>query len=144
MEINSIQIATPTNNSTIVGSLENGNTAAFTVASIREGVSKKYVGLVAQESTFAPELTTIFSTLESPVVTSRDSEGVYIVSSDDFLNNKTFWSVTPTPTTSMAASFVTVRHLNDNQRIEIRTFSEDGTLSDEVLNNASILIEVYP
>jgi hypothetical protein len=143
MKINSIQVETPTSDSTVVGSQADGTTAVFTIQSIREGVIKKYRGLISQESGFAPELIEISNTLESPIVTSHFSEGVYRLTCADFLNNKTFWTITPTPTTALAASFITVVHKNDNQTLEIRTFYEDGTLADEVLNNAAIGIEIY-
>ena len=143
MKINSIQVETPTNNSTIVGSLDNGTTATFTIQSIREGVIKKYRGLIAQESGFAPVLTEISDTLDSPITCSYVSEGVYRLTCADFLNNKTFWTVTPTPTTAIAASFLTVVYKNVHQTRAIRTIYEDGTLADEVLNNAAIGIEIY-
>ena len=142
-KINSIQVETPTDLCTVVGSMEDGTTAVFNVQSIREGVIKKYRGLIAQESTFAPTLTNISNTLDSAITLSRFAEGVYRLTCADFLNDKTFWTVTPTPTSATAASFLTVVHKNDNQTLEIRTFYEDGTLADEVLNNAAIGIEIY-
>lgn len=137
-KINSIQVETPTDNSTVVGSQADGTTATFTIQSIREGVIKKYRGLIYQESTFAPELTDIENSLASAITCSRVSAGVYHLVCSEFLNNRTFWSITPTTN-----SFINIRHLLDNQTLELRVYTEDSVLADEELNQAAIGIEIY-
>lgn len=143
MKINSIQVETPTSASTVVGSQADGTTAVFTIESIREGVIKKYRGLIYQESTFAPELTDIENSLTSAITCSRVSTGVYHLACADFINNKTFWNITPTVKTLTAPTFINIRHLLDNQTLELRVFTEDAVLADEALNQAAIGIEIY-
>lgn len=140
-KINSIQVETPTDNSTVVGSQADGTTATFTIQSIREGVIKKYRGLIYQESTFAPELTDIENSLASAITCSRVSAGVYHLVCSEFLNNRTFWGITPT--SAATPTLINIHHLMDNETLEIRVFNDDLVLTDEGLNQAAIGIEIY-
>lgn len=140
-KINSIPTEAPTGGCTVVGSMEDGTTATFTIDGIRESVVKKYRGLIYQESNFAPELTEIYSSLSSEITCTRVSTGIYHLVCSEFLNNKTFWDVTPT--SAATPTFINVNHKMDNQTLELRVFNDDSVLSDEALNQAAIGIEIY-
>lgn len=142
-KINSIQVETPTDLCTVVGSMEDGTTAVFNVGSLRETSKLTFKGLISQATSGAPTLIEIYSTITTAITTSRISTGVYrITCVGAFTEDRTFWTLTPTTLVSNAPTFASVSRISTDV-IEIRTFTEDAAPSDSVLTKAAFSIEIY-
>ena len=141
-KINSIQVETPTDLCTVVGSMEDGTTAVFNVGSLRETSKLTFKGLISQVTSGAPTLVEIYSTITTPITTSRVSTGVYrITCTGAFTEDKTFWTITPM-IISPYPTFVTIERISIDI-LEIRTFTYNGAATDSALNKAAFSIEIY-
>lgn len=105
---------------------------------------KEYVALVSQLGTDPPIVTVVRNTLGDMPVWSRTSPGFYDFALDGaFPVQKTVWQAT----NGSAFAVIALTHYAGVQApngIQMRVYNSGGTLSDNILLNATIIIRVYP
>lgn len=108
------------------------------------GYAKKYVAKVTQTGTEAPTAVVLHNTLGIAPTLTRNAAGSYqIDASNTFPLNKTIVKVIPDHSNNHNNIIVQTGH-NNVGYIVLETLTGAGELTDELLDNATVEIEVYP
>ncbi len=102
---------------------------------------KVYKALLTQTGTDAPLATVLENTLSGTPVWIRDSQGIYLLTlTGEFTANKTFITIgDTTPHNSSIGIF-----WSDVNTVEINSYDSTPTLTDGIVSESPITIEVYP
>lgn len=106
------------------------------------GSSKVYKALITQSGTDAPVATVLVNTLSGTPVWSYSSTGRYVLTlTAEFTTDKTSVFINATNSANGGYLFGIFRANTDEVNV---SSSSAGVLSDDVLNDTSITIEVFP
>jgi hypothetical protein len=101
---------------------------------------KVYEALISQSSTSAPTVTILGENTIGAIVWTRTATGTYLGTlTNAFTTNKTTIQMTMGGTNGVCAISATATNT-----VSLRTWTPAGALADSLLNNASILIKVFP
>lgn len=106
------------------------------------GSSKVYKALITQSGTDAPVATVLVNTLSGTPVWSYSSTGRYVLTlASEFTTAKTSVFINATNSADGGCLFGIFRANTDEVNV---SSSSAGVLSDDVLNDTPIIIEVFP
>lgn len=120
----------------------NDQTAIYTIEEIRQANYKVYSALLTQVDTDNPTAIVLEDTLGAELNWYYASTGDYYAESyGTWTTDKTAAIVGPLPDSSLGAFVKT--HIDTEDQLHLVVFKNDGTETDNVLNNTFVEIRVY-